>query len=91
MTSGRPKISKRFPLSEQYHPDWVLAGISSSLMHLCWRCSLGRSWASTIFVQSAAASHVHEASIKVSAVCLERRYGAIHAASFQLVTTLSRR
>ena len=39
------------------------------------------------FEQSAAASHVHEASIKVSAVCLEGRYGAIHAASFQLVTT----
>jgi len=37
--------------------------------------------------QSAAASHVHEASIKVSTVCLEGRYGAIHAASFQLVTT----
>lgn len=30
MTSGRPKISERFPLSEQYHPDWVLASISSS-------------------------------------------------------------
>ena len=30
MTSGRSKISKRFPRSEQYHPDWVLASISSS-------------------------------------------------------------
>ena len=30
MTSGRPKISERFPLSEQYHPDWLLASISSS-------------------------------------------------------------
>ena len=30
MTAGRAKISERFPLSEQYHPDWVLASISSS-------------------------------------------------------------
>jgi SAM-dependent methyltransferase len=30
VTSGRPKISERFPLSEQYHPDWVLASVSSS-------------------------------------------------------------
>lgn len=30
VTSGRSKISKRFPRSEQYHPDWVLASISSS-------------------------------------------------------------
>jgi cyclopropane fatty-acyl-phospholipid synthase-like methyltransferase len=30
VTAGRPKISERFPLSEQYHPDWVLASLSSS-------------------------------------------------------------
>ena len=30
MTAGRPKISERFPLSEQYDRDWVLASISGS-------------------------------------------------------------
>jgi cyclopropane fatty-acyl-phospholipid synthase-like methyltransferase len=30
VTSGIPRISERFPLSEQYNPDWVLGSISSS-------------------------------------------------------------